>query len=95
MELSALNDRLAKYQGGTGRLWDFSPSHDRLAIAWNASGERQAYLVIIGCMDIRMPTMWVCENPCIRAEGEGFVFTDKDVRIVFMHEFQLREDYSR
>lgn len=95
MELSVLNDRLAEYQGGTGRLWDFSPTHNRLAIEWNALGERPAYLVLLGCVDIRVPTMWVAESPCVRVEGEGFVFVDKDVRVAFMYEFQLREDYHR
>ncbi|RKH45242.1 hypothetical protein D7X12_08410 [Corallococcus sicarius] len=78
-----------------GRLWDYSSTHSRLAIEWNVQGERPAYLVLLGCSDIRMPTVWVAESPCVRAEGEGFVFTDKDVQIVFMYEFQFREDYHR
>lgn len=89
------NHRLSEYEGGTGRLWDFSPTHDRLVVELSARDGRRGYLVLLGCMEIRAPTLWSLRSPTVCAVDESFVFEDAGVRFAFAYEFQLEASYIR
>lgn len=95
MQIAELNDLLLSYKGGKGRLWDFSPTHDRLAIELSDPvGEQRVYLVLLGCTDIRLPTSWRIDVPAVSVDDSGFVFTDGERRVAFAYEFQLNRDYQ-
>jgi len=94
MNLLDVNRNLAHFRGGKCRLWDFSPSHDRLAIELSHAGEQPVYLVLLGCTYIQLPTMWMAGTPTIEGRESAFTFADEGVKVVFAHEFQLRDEYD-
>ena len=94
MDLLDVNHNLARFRGGKFRLWDFSPSHDRLAIELSHADEQPAYLVLLGCTYIQLPTIWTAETPTIESEESAFTFADKGVKVEFVYEFQFREEYD-
>jgi hypothetical protein len=97
IQMTEVNNVLRSYIGGKGRLWDFSPSHDRLVIQLSDStvAERRLYLILLGCTDIRLPTFWRIEAPVVSADDSGFLFIDGDRRVAFAYEFQLSKDYPQ
>lgn len=95
MQISELNDTLLKYRGGKARLWDFSPTHDRIVIELSkAIEERRVYLVLLGCTHVHLSTLFRIENPTVSADSSGFVFVDNGVRVAFALEFQLNHEYQ-
>lgn len=74
MELRRTQEPLAKYNGGIGRLWHFTASHDGLAIELRREDEDTGvYLVLLGCTSIRAPTWWRIQALSIAQSGSGLV----------------------
>ncbi len=95
MQLSELNDALAVLDDWTALLWDYSSSHSRLCLALRPPGERPwKYLVLLGCTDLRMPTMWRVASMGVVATDAGFLLSDATARIEFTYEYQLVDTYE-
>jgi hypothetical protein len=94
MELVGIQRKLSEHKNGTGRLWHFSASHDRLAIELGEQdGRARAYLVLLGCTHINVPTLWKMRNPTISLVGEGFLFRDAAVQVLFTLEALIQPEY--
>jgi hypothetical protein len=96
MELRELTERLSQYSGGYGRLWDFSPTHNRLVIELaDSANEDRTYLVLLGTTRIQIPTAWRLEKLELVQDRRAMVARDKGVEVRFEYEAQLQRDYSR
>lgn len=86
---------LTRFVGGRARLWDFSPSHDRLVVKLVAPDETEAFLVLSGCDDLSIPVFWPVTKPKVVAVEDPFVeFVDDRVRIR-CEELGLQSTYTR
>jgi hypothetical protein len=78
------------------RLWNFSPSHDRLAyeIVPQSGGRPEKYLIFIGCEEISTPVFCGIKNPTIGKVGPDiYRFFDSGVIDIKFRECVLRDDY--
>jgi hypothetical protein len=94
MTLDQANALLGQYNGGTGRLWHYTVSHDRIALQL-AREDRSAsiFLVMVGCTELSGPTLWTLNRPTLVATDTGYVFNDA-LKIASAHEFQFAESYQ-
>lgn len=61
-DYTELAKRISEFSDGGARLWDYSPSHDRLVVRLQSKDRsRTAYLVFIGVQRMSIPTFW---TPC-------------------------------
>jgi hypothetical protein len=76
---------LRRYIGGRARLWHFAPTHDRLVIELTTSDGQAAFLVLTGCAQLTLPTMWIPRRVEVRASSANarapIEFVDTDVRV--------------
>ena len=85
---------LADYIGGTARLWDFSPSHDRFAVRIESPSGETRFLILSGCNEISAPIFWRLMRPEIRKIDDPWLeFRDATVHIV-CQDVVLDVDYS-
>jgi hypothetical protein len=78
------------------RLWNFSPSHDRLAyeIVPPLGGNPEQYLIFIGCDRISTPVFCEIKNPVIGKVGpDEYRFFDSGIIDITFRECLLRNDY--
>jgi hypothetical protein len=78
------------------RLWNFSPSHDRLAfeIVPQLGGRPEKYLIFIGCDEICTPVFCGVKEPTItEVEPDLYRFYDSGVISIKFRECVLRSDY--
>ena len=95
MLLHEVQKKLSDFRGGSARLWHFTASHDRLAIALTAKGaDVPCYLVLLGCTSVRLPTSWRLGTPALAQLNDAFVFSDSDVEVHFHYEAQIVESYG-
>jgi hypothetical protein len=88
------NAVLAELTGWRARLWDFSPSHDRLVLQLRLEGAEK-FVVFVGCESICLPVSWVVGRPELRSAGpDYFEFADGQVRILHQ-ESSVWNDYRR
>jgi len=81
--------------GGAARLWDFSPSHDRLVIQVVGLDGRVQYLVLSGCDAVATPVCWRFASPRFEAVVPPFLeLVDGEVR-VRCQEASIQSDYER
>lgn len=74
--------KLAEFAGGKARLWDFSPSHDRLVVKLIRADGEENFLVLSGCDELAVATFWKLKQPRVEAaEGEFFEFLDDGIRV--------------
>jgi hypothetical protein len=86
---------LAAFVGWQARLWDYTPTHDRLVIRLVAPDQTQAFLVFSLCESLNVPTLWHLVNPTVvRAEVPFVEFVDDGVRIL-CEEVLLQPTYTR
>jgi hypothetical protein len=94
VELAEIQRKLLEHKNGTARLRHFSASHDRLAIELGEQdGGARAYLVLLGCTHINVPTLWKMKNPTISLVGEGFLFRDGAVQVLFTLDALIQPEY--
>nr|BDT33556.1 hypothetical protein MFMH1_32250 [Myxococcus sp. MH1] len=90
MDLVRTGAALSVYIGGTAQVWSYTSTHDKLVIELSvADGSHRVYLVLIGCVGIWGRTWWKVSSPRIEVTNSGFLFVDGDLRVEFLHEFQL------
>lgn len=78
------------------RLWNFSPSHNRLAfeIVPKSGGKPEKYLIFIGCDEISTPVFCAIREPRIIELGsDNFRFSDSGLIDIKFRECVLRNDY--
>ena len=78
------------------RLWNFSPSHDRLAfeIVPQLGGKPEKYLIFIGCEEISTPVFCGIKAPkIVKIESELYRFSDSATIDIKFRECVLRNDY--
>lgn len=78
------------------RLWNFSPSHNRLAfeIVPQSGGNPEEYLIFIGCEEITTPVFCGIQNPTIGKVGADlYRFFDSGVISITFRECVLGDDY--
>jgi hypothetical protein len=86
---------LAPFIGGKARLWDFSPSHDRLVVKLIDSAGTESFLVLSGCEELTLPIFWRVTTPRISAAKPPFLeFSDSRVQ-VRCQEVLLQHKYAR
>jgi hypothetical protein len=86
---------LDHFIGGKARLWDFSPSHDRLVVKLIEPGGGESFLVMSGCEELTLPVFWRVTTPRIAAAKPPFLdFSDSRVQ-VRCQEASLQDKYIR
>lgn len=95
-DYTELAKRISEFSDGGARLWDYSPSHDRLVVRLQSKDRsRTAYLVFIGVQRMSIPTFWTPGQSDIRtADDEMLLFTDGVASVWFMHEASLQATYE-
>ncbi|GHA22399.1 hypothetical protein GCM10008090_35200 [Arenicella chitinivorans] len=81
--MNRLNDEsLKQLHRLSARLWDFSPSHDRLTYRINTTNpESEKYLIFIECDAIETLVFWKITNLRISKEGGLLIVEDNDMKI--------------
>jgi hypothetical protein len=78
------------------RLWNFSPSHDRLAfeIVPQSGAMPESYLIFVGCDEISTPVFCGIKAPSIIKVGSDlYRFLDSGTIDITFRECLLRADY--
>lgn len=85
---------LSDLSGKKARLWNFSPSHDRLAFRLdNSDDESVKYLIFLGCEKMSISTFWNIQSPKIeKGKSASYQLTDGDINIQF-EEGRIMDDY--
>lgn len=88
----AMNEALARFAGGTARLWGFTASPDRLTIELrDAAQHGRKHLVLLGCSDVRLPSWWRVQRLHVEPDGAGFILRDDAVAVRFDSAWQLTD----
>ena len=95
-ELEITSDNLSLLANARLRLWNFSPSHDRLAfeIVPPAGGSPERYLIFVGCEKISTPVFCGIKEPkIVKIEPDLYRFSDSGVVDITFRDCVLRNDY--
>lgn len=78
------------------RMWNYSPSHDRLTYQIDASGGiASEYLIFLGCSKIKSPVICRLLEPVIAPIGlDAQRFTDGDTLDIEYIECIVRDSYE-
>jgi hypothetical protein len=94
--LKITSENLSLLANARLRLWNFSPSHDRLAfeIVPQLGGKPEKYLIFIGCEEISTPVFCGIKTPkIVKIESDLYRFSDSAVIDIKYRECVLRNDY--
>lgn len=94
--LKITSENLSLLDNARLRLWNFSPSHDRLAfeVVPQLGGKPENYLIFIGCEEINTPVFCSIKEPTIvKLESDLYRFSDSAVIDIKFRECILRNDY--
>jgi hypothetical protein len=91
---SVRNEKLNQLKGLTARLWDFSPSHDRLVYRINdTKDDLERYLIFVECDAISTLVFWKILNPKFSKEGDFLVIEDNNLKVT-CRELLLENGYT-
>ena len=85
---------LVSLAGARVRLWDFSPSHDRLVLQITPLLGSNIYLVLSGCEHITTPVVWVVGTPRLEVSPPFIEVTDGGV-CIRCQDASIHPHYSR
>jgi hypothetical protein len=96
MSIDDVAAELEAFNPVRARLWDFSPTHDRCVFELSAGPAGAVkYLVILGCLEIHVPTLWRLEGAVFSRDGDDFLFRDRVAMVRFNLEAHLVDKYAR